>query len=190
MTEPNYERISVNVGGENIVLDPANLKFNEATLSSWLDHEHSWVDYFGRALSNAESELSAAKESAEIQYFRAFDAYKSEGSTEKRAEAQARIETGVINARQQMRDAEKAVKLIKQHLRSFDKAHENAISLGHNLRKEMSSLSPRIYGVAGGGNDSYESKLQEIMGRDPKKDTKEAIPNDPPSFNVSGGAWQ
>ena len=34
--------------------------------------------------------------------------------------------------------------LLKQHLRSWDKAHENAQSRGHMIRKEMDKLNTDI----------------------------------------------
>lgn len=170
MTEPNYDKVSFQVNGEDVILDPVNLKFNEANLSQFLEFEGSWYDHFGRHLANAETELAAAKEVAEVAYLRAFDAYKAEGSSDKRAEAQARIEQGVIDARHLMMEADKRVKLLKQHLRAFDKVHENAISLGHNLRKEMDLTGTRIYssrrdGTSGQSIEDYEAALERVVGR-------------------------
>lgn len=166
MPEPEYDKISIMVGGERVILDPENLKFDETTLGSYLDHEGSWYDYFGRALANAEAELSAAKELSDVVYMRAFDAYKSEGSSDKRAEAQARIEQPVIDSRQAALDADKSVKLLKQHLKSWDKGHEAALNRGYNLRKELELTGNRIYGKIAphaASPDDYEQKLQQII---------------------------
>ncbi len=129
----------------------------------FLDREGSWYDYFGRQLVNAETELSAAKETAEVLYMTAFVAYKDEGSSDKKAEAQARIEGGVQEARRSQLLAEQNVKLLKQHLKSFDQAHTNSISLGYMLRKEMDKLSPRVYGDPVTPNNDYEDRLAAIM---------------------------
>jgi hypothetical protein len=167
MSEPNYDKIKIVVGGEEVILDPENLKFNEATLSRFLENEGSWYDYFGRHLANAEIELASYKELSEVTYLRAFDGYKAEGSSDKRAEAQARIENAVIDARQRVLEAEKNVKLLKSHLRSFDQSHNNSISLGYTLRKEMDKLQPRIYGdttdTSSNASCDYEAKLEQVI---------------------------
>jgi hypothetical protein len=166
MTEPNYEPISIVVAGEKVVLDPANLKFNEATLTQFLDREGSWYDYFGRMLANAEAEAAVAKEAAEVAFLQAFNEYRLEVSSDKRAESMARVENGVIQAKNHQLNAEHKVKLLKQHLRSFDKAHDNAISMGHNLRKEMEMTGNRIYSRPSGNDVSFDDiKLEGFVSR-------------------------
>ncbi len=150
--------MKITVCEKEIELDPGNLIFNETTLSKYLEEESSWVDFFGRAMINAEREYLASKEISEVTYYQAFVAYKDEGATEKKAEAQARIEVGVIAAR----EAEIRMKLIKQHLRSWDNSHEDAINFGYNLRKEMDKIQPRIMG-SGDMRDDFDSQLERVI---------------------------
>lgn len=166
MAEPVYDKIRIVVGGEDVVLDPSNLVFNEATLGNFLDTEGRWYDYFGRCLALAEAEHATAKENAEVRYFTAFEEYKREGGTEKLAESRARIEPAVVDSRAAMREADRSVKLIKQHLRSYDHSHANAISMGHNIRKEMDKLSPKVYRneSPSRGDDRLEDVIQRYHG--------------------------
>ncbi len=163
MSEPNYDKISITVCGEEVVLDPENLKFNEASLSKFLENESSYYDYFGRCLSNAVAEFSALKELSEVEYFRAFDNHKSEGGTEKLVEARSRTEPVVIEAREKVVNAERNVKLLKQHLRSFEHSHANSKSMAYTLSKELDMLSPRIY--SNNNNSSSHSSSDDLEDR-------------------------
>jgi hypothetical protein len=46
----------------------------------------------------------------------------------------------VVAAKLKVNEAYLTVQLLKQHLRSWDKNHENAQSVGHFLRKEMEKM--------------------------------------------------
>lgn len=55
------------------------------------------------------------------------------------------------------------VKLLQQYLRSWDKAHDNAQSLGHFLRKEMDKLNADIYGKK---QETLDDQIERIRRGD------------------------
>jgi hypothetical protein len=54
---------------------------------------------------------------------------------------------------------------MQQHLRAWDKAHDNAQNRGHTLRKEMDKFTPKTF------SETHESldrvgELEKIMRKD------------------------
>jgi hypothetical protein len=162
MNTPPVENISVKVRGKDIMLDPKNMSFNELTLSEYMMHEYGWIDYFGKQLEFAEADLQLMR----IDYDAAFNGkyadFKAEGCTEGQAKAKALSDPDVIAIRQKMAKQDETVGLIKQHLRAWDKNHENAQSRGHFIRKEMDKLNKTIYATdASESTGTYESFKEE-----------------------------
>ena len=103
-----------------------------------------WYDYFSQKLAEAEALLSYKDYEHELAFSSAYEKFKSEGCTDKLAEANARGQEEVSNYKKEIISAKHKVTLLKQHLRSWDKAHENAQSRGHMIRKEMDKLNSDI----------------------------------------------
>ena len=139
MANNDYEIVKIK--GEEVHLDPNNLSFNEATLTEYLQKEGGYYNNFGARLAVAEFLLQRTELKYEALYAEKFRDYKeNEGGSDKLAEAKTESDSEVIEAKEKVLDARLAVRLLTQHLRAWDKNHENAQSLGHFLRKEMEKL--------------------------------------------------
>lgn len=156
-TAPIFKK-TLNLDGEQILIDPANFKFNENNLSEYLQKEYSWVDYFGRKLAEFEKKQFDLEADYDLVYGQVYDNYKTNGGcTEKQAEAKTKSDATVIAAKKAINAAKCDVKMLVQHLKAWDKNHENVQSLGHFLRKSMDKL----------GNDIFHEKtdLDDAMDR-------------------------
>lgn len=149
------EKRKIIVRGQEVVLDTAKLFFSEGTLSEYLEREGSWIDYFGAKLADAERQLAEMEMKVEIEedeyervYARVFSTIKStEGGSDKLVEGQSKIEPTVVAAKSKVHALRSeaigykhTVNMLKQHLRAWDKNHENCQNRGNTLRKEMERL--------------------------------------------------
>lgn len=141
MKQAPQEKITVIVRGNEIVLDPNNMKFNETSLSAYLDHEYGWIDYFGKQLEFASEDCLNAEVEYDAVYSTAFVKAKDLGNPENYSKAQALSDPDVIAARKKWIALKAVVGKLKAHLKAWDKNHVNAQSRGHNLRQEMKALN-------------------------------------------------
>jgi len=139
------EKRIIHIGDKEVVLDPELMKFSETTLSSFLEHEAGWYDYYGQKLADAEYVMQRMESHHDVMYAEIFKEYKNEGKSDKMAEASAKADKDVESAWQSFLAAKHKVRLLQQHIRAWDRAHENAQSRGHFLRKEMDKLKNDIY---------------------------------------------
>ena len=135
---------TIRIGGQDIVLDNSRLAFNEVSLNNFMENLALWYDYFSQKLAEAEALLSFKEYEHEVLFSSAYEKYKESGATDKLAEANAKKESEVCDAKKEIIAAKHKVTLLKQHLKSWDKAHENAMSRGHMVRKEMDKLNTDI----------------------------------------------
>jgi chromosome segregation ATPase len=135
---------SIHIGDQEIIIDNTRLSFNEITLSSFMENLGLWYDYFSQKLAEAEALLAYKEYEYEIYFSAAYEKFKEEGNTDKLADASARKDPDVSSCKKEIISAKHKVTLLKQHLRSWDKAHENAQSRGHMIRKEMEKLNTDI----------------------------------------------
>jgi hypothetical protein len=167
----------IDISGEKVYLDRNKLNFNELTLSEYIEKEGGYIDYFGAMLSLAEKELANIENEIErlnIEYekiySKKFSDYKSEhNGSDKFVEAKVfpdsevqAAKLNVIDAKGRAIEAKYKVRLLQQHLRAWDKNHENAQSRGHFLRKEMDKLNRDIY-LRSKTDDYLESKVDDIV---------------------------
>jgi hypothetical protein len=138
-------KTTVKIGDQEVVLDNSRLAFNEVSLSNFMENLGLWYDYFSQKLAEAEALLSYKEYEYELAFSSSYEKFKEDGCTDKLAEANARKQEDVANYKKEIISAKHKVTLLKQHLRSWDKAHENAQSRGHMIRKEMDKLSSDIY---------------------------------------------
>jgi hypothetical protein len=134
------EKRVIEIGDKQIVLDPENMKFNEVTLSNFLETEAAYYDYFGWALADAEYVMQRLESHHDVMFAERFKEWKDQGKSDKMAEQSARADEDVEKANLAFIASKHKVRLLQQHLRSWDRAHENAQSRGHFLRKEMDKL--------------------------------------------------
>lgn len=137
-------KTSILLGGQEITLDNSRLSFNEITLNSFMENLGLWYDYFSQKLAEAEALLSYKEYEYELAFASAYEKAKESGCTDKLAEANAKTDENTSDLKKEIISAKHKVTLLRQHLRSWDKAHENAQSRGHMIRKEMDKLSTDI----------------------------------------------
>jgi hypothetical protein len=150
----------IKLGEKTVLLDPKNLEFSEHSLSDYMEHESGWVDYYGAMLSDAEYLQARAELAYDVLYSERFKEHKENGCSDKLAECSAKADHDVEEAKKVFLAAKHKVRLLQQHLRAWDRAHENAQSRGHFLRKEMDKLNKDIYAKP----DNYlERRVEEIV---------------------------
>lgn len=135
----------VKVNNEEIYLDVDKLKFDESNLSEYLESESSWYNYYGQKLADAEYTAQKCEIALEKLCAEKFVKFKNEKGSDKFCEASVDAEQDVQELRFLLAEAKYYVRKLSQHLRAWDRNHDNAIQLGHNLRREMDKLQPRIY---------------------------------------------
>lgn len=149
----------IKIGDQEILLDNTRLAFNEISLNNFMENLALWYDYFSQKLAEAEAILAYKEYEYEILFSTKYEQSKTEGCTDKLAEANAKKDAEVCNAKRDIIAAKHKVTLLKQHLRSWDKAHENAQSRGHMIRKEMDKLNTDIV------LKSREESINDIVGK-------------------------
>jgi hypothetical protein len=142
MAEAKLEKLEFD--GRTVVIDPKNLRFDEATLGIYIQHEAGYYDNFGGALAWAERALQAKENLYEKIYYERFVEAKESGGSDRLAEAKAKSDETVSVLKEEVRQAKYIVTRLKQHLRAWDKNHDNAQSMGHMLRKQMDKLNAEI----------------------------------------------
>lgn len=156
MSEPK----TIKVGVSDVKLDASNMSFNEATLGKYLESEAMHYNYFGEKLAEAEYIQHRAEMEYDSIYAEKFKTYKEEGGcSDKLSEASAKADSEVQDAKKKALQARYNVKLLYQHLRAWDKNHENAQSRGYMLRKEIDKLGNTVR-----RDLSLEDKVNEIVG--------------------------
>jgi hypothetical protein len=135
--------------GVVVEINPENLRFDETNLSKYLQTEAGYYDNFGAYLSLAENNLQRIELRHEKMTAERFIEAKENGGSDKLAEAKAKADGDVVSLKEQVNDAKYAVNRLKQHLRAWDKNHDNAQSEGHMQRKLMDKLNNDIMGGKG-----------------------------------------
>lgn len=171
--------------GFEIVINSEYLRFDEMTLSDYIQKEAGYYDNFGGYLALAEKNLQNKEMYHERIYSERFVEAKENGATEKMAEAKAKADPDVVSAKQDIIDARYISNRLKQHLKAWDKSHDNAQSMGHMIRKQMDKLNldimssnPQRGGVP--GMDRFiEQTVTPFMEKDetPEFETEISVEN-------------
>ena len=150
----------IKVGGQEVDLDENKLRFNEATLTKYFEEEALNYDYYGRLLADAEYLLQRSELQYDVIYAEKFKEFKEgAGGSDNLCTSKTVCNDDVVEAKKAVLFAKRKVKLLQQHLRAWDKAHENALNLGYTLRKEMSKLGPGIMVAR-----DMDEEVNRIMG--------------------------
>jgi hypothetical protein len=156
-----------------IEIDPENLRFDEQTLSAYIQTEGGHYDNIGAYLALAEKNLQNKEVLHEKLYCERFEEAKEEGSSDKLAEAKAKKDGDVVEMKQQIIEARYAVNRLKNHLKAWDKNHDNAQSLGYMLRKQMDKLNGDVYGSHGyQGHSTVDRDVAATVKSFPSADEK------------------
>ena len=175
----NIEKLQI--GSSSVVIDPVNLKFSEVTLNVYIETEAGFYDNFGAYLALAEKNLQIKELEHEKLYNMRYTEFKDSGGTDKYCEAKAKSDPDVVTLKERSIEAKYVVTRLKQHLRAWDKNHDNAQSLGHMLRKTMDKLNSEIMArVYGDSSESLDQTIQEVCA--PFPDAKNEV-NDVPQFS-------
>lgn len=154
--EAPIEKVDVIVNGTKIVLDPANMRYNENSLGDYMNKEYGWIDYLGKQLEYAQKEVLLAEIEAEAIYSKKFVECKDKGSSDNYAKAYATSLDEVVQARKKVVDRKEAVGHLKAHLKAWDKNHENCQNRGHSIRQEMKMLNRDVYEQVDAGTCNAE----------------------------------
>lgn len=129
-----------------VEINPENLRFDENTLTNYIQQESGHYDSYGAFLALAERNLQNKEVAHERLFSERFVEAKEEGSSDKLAEAKAKADPDVSKYKEDIVEAKYVVNRLKNHLKAWDKNHDNAQSLGHMLRKQMDKLNSDIMG--------------------------------------------
>ena len=159
------------IGEHEVVIDPSLLRFNDQTLSKYIEQEGSWYDNIGHSLSLAERHSSLLEAKYEKFFSERFAEFKDMGGSDKLCEARAKSDVDVSNLKEQIANAKYRVSRLKQHLKAWDKNHDNAQSMGHMQRKQMDKLNASIMGQVAGVdvNDMLCDKAAESLAKKEEK---------------------
>ena len=139
------EQQKISLGGNEIDLSPDYMMFNEMSLSEYYQREGGYYDYYSAQLAYADFLVITRDNDCDALYSEKFHYYKEEiGGSDKLAEARAKADPVVIEAKKALAISKLKKNLLQQYLRSWDRNHENALALGHMLRKEMDKLSMNV----------------------------------------------
>jgi len=161
MIDPLNNIRTIDLGDEQIILDPLRLKFNDATLGKWMEDLGIWYDYYSSKTAKAEDAFANAELDAEALYDEHFLKAKSEGLSDKAAEAYARTQPDVKVLQKREITLKGAVKQMKEYLKALDKTHDMAQNRGYTIRKEMDKLSTDIFK----SSSSSSFDLDAIIGK-------------------------
>jgi hypothetical protein len=145
MTEIPNEKIIVTVNNREVILDPENMKFNEFTLSEYMDKEYAWIDYYGKQLELATKELALSELAWETKYNEAYIQHKDSGGSDAYCKAKAQCDQECVKMQEKVIERRSTVGFLRHYLKAWDKNHDNAQNRGHTLRKELDKLNRDIY---------------------------------------------
>ena len=132
----------IKLGNNEINLDQGLLKFDEHTINKFLQNFASNYNTYCEAHSDAQFIHSRFEDTYDALYSGKFRQYREESSSDKVAEMKTKSDTEVQEALENVRVAKRNVNLIYGYLRSMDRAHDDAITTCHNMRKELDKLFP------------------------------------------------
>lgn len=151
------------VDGVEVELNSNNMKFNENTLTEYLEKEGTFYDFFGIKLAEAEHALQRSELEYDVAFADKFKQAKDDGSSDKLAESYAKSDSYCVDLKKKMQDFKLVVRKLQQHLRAWDKNHDNAQSLGFILTKEMEKLGrDRITQQQAFTDDKIDSIISEV----------------------------
>jgi predicted metal-dependent hydrolase len=149
------------IGEEEVNLDPANLRFSEESLNDFLCKFAGIYAYYNQKWAEAQYINYCHEDRCEYLYSKKFEMYKQDNPVAL-AEAKAKADDEVKDAKMLARKTKLHMQELQGYLKALDKAHDNALNLGYNIRKEMGNLQSDIRFK---GND-LDRRLDEIMKED------------------------
>jgi len=159
--------IKVKIGDTEVVLEEKHLVVDEVSLNEFLKKFASTYNYYNTMWAKAQYLNHCAEDSFDVKYGERFQFYKeNEGGSDKLVEAKVKSHPDVINARAKARQAKYAMQLLNSYLRAMDKAHEDALNLGYNIRKEIDKIFPQSIKSVDAVGEDVEKQLDEMFNKD------------------------
>lgn len=148
----------------SVVINPENLRFDETTLSNYIQTEGGYYDNFGYYLALAERNLQNKENMHERLFCERFAEAKELGASDKLAEAKSKCDVDVVALKEEITQARYVVNRLKNHIKAWDKNHDNAQSMGHMLRKQMDRLNADIMGSHGWQGSTLDQDVSKAVG--------------------------
>lgn len=148
--------MKIKLGEEEIDLDEDNLIVSESNMNEFLKKFAGIYNYYNNAWAKSQYLNHAAEDRYDALYNEKFTFYKENGgASDKLAEAKAKANEEVQAAKKSVRNSKYIMQLLFTYLRALDKAQENALNLGYNIRKEMDKIFPQaIKGMPANHSDA------------------------------------
>lgn len=157
--------MKIKVGDQEVTLDPKNLEVDESTMNDFLKTFASKYNYYNAMWAKAQYIQYIAEDRHEAIASERFQWYKeNEGGSDKLVEAKVKMAEIVMKAKKTARDAKYVSQVLFTYLRSMDKAHENALNLGYNVRKEMDKLFPQH--IKGNSYEDVDAAVAKAIAED------------------------
>ncbi len=162
----------INLGGDEVILDPQALKFSDPTLNQFFEVVSGYCDYYGQKLADANLSVARAEQLFERLYIEKFKEFREgsngdSGKSEKTSELYAKAESEVVKAKTAVHETAHKRDSILNFLKALNAARDDAHNRGHFLRKEMDKLNMDVRGV------TYEMSRTEdppALTQDDKED--------------------
>lgn len=139
----------INIDGEDVVLDPVNLRFTDATLNQFFELVSGFCDYYGQKLADANRAVAKAEQLFERLYIEKFREFREggmgeSGKSEKTSELYAKAAPEVTKAKSAVHETTHKRDSVWNHLKALNAAREDAHNRGHFLRKELDKLNMEV----------------------------------------------
>lgn len=132
--------MKIKLDGEEIDISPSICRFTEATLSEYISNSPSLYAYYGAKQADANYVFNKLEEKCEVLASRVMRQCKEEGCTDKLAEATAKSDPLVLEAKEELRQARRIKEYLFFFCKALERGHESALNMGYNVRKELGIL--------------------------------------------------
>ncbi len=153
------ELAKVEINGRVVILEPTHLLFNEQTVHKWQQESQTWYNFYSQVQFEAERWLTDLEDTHDALFDENYLNCKSNGCTEKQAEAASRIDANVRAAKKKVDDAKIVLGKIKSFIRSFDKAFDTAKSMEYRLGREMD----KVMRTTGDRFPGLDAQIEDII---------------------------
>lgn len=132
--------MNVNINGDVVELDPQILDFDENTLNHYLQKEAARYAYYSSKWVDASHLAAVYEEEAEAVFSAKYKELKEIGKSDKTSEMLVKGDLEYMDMKKRALDMKRIKDQLWSFLRAIDKNHENAINVGYNIRKELTTL--------------------------------------------------
>jgi len=146
----------IKVGAQEVDLDPELLKFSEASINQFLEKFAAHYNYYTEKHADAQFLHRKYEDLYDAKYGEKFKLFKDAGGSDKLCECRCKADPEVLEASESVRIARRNVDLLWGFLRAMDRAHEDAMQMCYNIRKEMDKLWSSV--------PTTKKKFDDMMG--------------------------